>query len=147
VTLVIRPRSGRRRTSRRAISRRSCSQKFGKPFVVENRTGASGNIAVSNVVKAPADGHTILVTASTLAVSPFLSKAWTGSGQGFSGGDPLGHHYVLLVHPSQPIQSVKELVARRSRTRASSLQLARLRHAASPHHGDVQARDRTTSRT
>jgi tripartite-type tricarboxylate transporter receptor subunit TctC len=89
------------------------AQKFARPFVVENRTGASGNIAVSNVVKAPADGHTILVTASTLAVSPFLSKGvdW----------DPLKDlqpvailsaiTYVLLVHPSQPIASVRELVA------------------------------------
>jgi tripartite-type tricarboxylate transporter receptor subunit TctC len=88
-------------------------QKFGRPFVVDNRTGASGNIAVSNVVKAPPDGHTILVTASTLAVSPFLSKGvdW----------DPVKDlqpvailsviTYVLLVHPSQPFTSVKELVA------------------------------------
>ena len=89
------------------------AQKFGRPFVVDNRTGASGNIAVSNVVKAPPDGYTILVTASTLAVSPFLSKGvdW----------DPVKDlqpvailsaiTYVLLVHPSQPIHSVKELVA------------------------------------
>jgi tripartite-type tricarboxylate transporter receptor subunit TctC len=88
-------------------------QKFGRPFVVENRTGASGNIAVSNVVKAPPDGYTILVTASTLAVSPFLSKGvdW----------DPIRDlqpvailsaiTYVLLVHPSQPVHSVQELVA------------------------------------
>jgi tripartite-type tricarboxylate transporter receptor subunit TctC len=81
--------------------------------VVENRTGASGNIAVSNVVKAPPDGYTILVTASTLAVSPFLSKGvdW----------DPIKDlqpvailsaiTYVLLVHPSQPFMSVRELVA------------------------------------
>jgi tripartite-type tricarboxylate transporter receptor subunit TctC len=89
------------------------AQKFGRAFVVDNRTGASGNIAVSNVVKAPPDGHTILVTASTLAVSPFLSKGvdW----------DPIRDlqpvallsaiTYVLLVHPSQPVNSVKELVA------------------------------------
>jgi tripartite-type tricarboxylate transporter receptor subunit TctC len=89
------------------------AQKFGRPFVVDNRTGASGNIAVSSVVKAPPDGHTILVTASTLAVSPFLSKGvdW----------DPVKDlqpvailsaiTYVLLVHPSQPVTSVKELVA------------------------------------
>ncbi len=89
------------------------SQKFGRPFVVDNRTGASGNIAVSSVVKAPPDGHTILVTASTLAVSPYLSKGvdW----------DPVKDlqpvailsaiTYVLLVHPSQPVNSVQELVA------------------------------------
>jgi tripartite-type tricarboxylate transporter receptor subunit TctC len=88
-------------------------QKFGRPFVVENRTGASGNIAVSSVVKAPPDGHTILVTASTLSVTPLMTKDL--------GWDPVKDlqpvailssiTYVLLVHPSQPIASVKELVA------------------------------------
>jgi tripartite-type tricarboxylate transporter receptor subunit TctC len=89
------------------------AQKFGRPFVVDNRTGASGNIAVASVVKAPPDGHTVLVTASTLAVTPLMTRDL--------GWDPLKDlepvailssiTYVLLVHPSQPVSSVKELVA------------------------------------
>jgi tripartite-type tricarboxylate transporter receptor subunit TctC len=81
--------------------------------IVENRTGASGNIGVASVVKAPPDGHTILVTASTLAVTPLLTRDL--------GWDPVKDlqpvallsyiTYVLLVHPSQPVHSVAELVA------------------------------------
>ncbi|MFN0302394.1 MAG: Bug family tripartite tricarboxylate transporter substrate binding protein [Burkholderiales bacterium] len=49
-------------------------QKFGRPFIVENRTGASGNIGVSSVAKAMPDGHTILIAPSTIAIAPALSK-------------------------------------------------------------------------
>jgi tripartite-type tricarboxylate transporter receptor subunit TctC len=88
-------------------------QKYGKPYVVENRTGASGNIAVASVVKAPPDGHTVLVTASTLAVTPLMTRDL--------GWDPVKDlqpvallsyiTYVLLVHPSQPIFSVPDLIS------------------------------------
>ncbi len=49
-------------------------QKFGRPFIVENRTGASGNIGVSSVAKATPDGHTILIAPSTIAIAPALTK-------------------------------------------------------------------------
>ncbi|MFM9883496.1 MAG: Bug family tripartite tricarboxylate transporter substrate binding protein [Burkholderiales bacterium] len=49
-------------------------QKFGRAFIVENRTGASGNIGVSSVAKAAPDGHTILIAPSTIAIAPALAK-------------------------------------------------------------------------
>jgi tripartite-type tricarboxylate transporter receptor subunit TctC len=89
------------------------SAKWGKPVVVDNRTGASGNIAVSNVVKAPPDGHNVLVTASTLSVTPLMTKDL--------GWDPVKDlqpvallssiTYVLLVHPSQQVTTVQDLIA------------------------------------
>jgi tripartite-type tricarboxylate transporter receptor subunit TctC len=88
-------------------------QILGKPLVVENRTGASGNIGVASVVKAPPDGHTILLTASTLSVSPVMFKDL--------GWDPVKDlqpvarmasiTYVLLVHPSVQAANVRELIA------------------------------------
>src|SRR4051794_40027926 len=36
------------------------AEKFGQPFLVENRPGASGNIGFEQAAKAPADGYTIL---------------------------------------------------------------------------------------
>jgi tripartite-type tricarboxylate transporter receptor subunit TctC len=49
------------------------SEQWGQPVVVENRGGAGGNVAAQQVAKAPADGYTVLVTTSALAVSPSLT--------------------------------------------------------------------------
>jgi tripartite-type tricarboxylate transporter receptor subunit TctC len=45
------------------------SDRLGQPFVIENRTGAGGNIATEAVVLAPADGHTLLLTSMGNAVN------------------------------------------------------------------------------
>jgi tripartite-type tricarboxylate transporter receptor subunit TctC len=46
---------------------------LGQPIVVENRSGAGGNMAVSQIARAPADGYTILATSSSFAVNPSLT--------------------------------------------------------------------------
>jgi len=48
------------------------SEKLGQPFVVENRTGAAGNIATEAVVTAPADGYTLLTCLSANAINASL---------------------------------------------------------------------------
>jgi tripartite-type tricarboxylate transporter receptor subunit TctC len=50
-------------------------QKFGTPFVVENRPGAGGNVGAAMVARAPKDGYTLLLgTVSTHAINPFIYK-------------------------------------------------------------------------
>src|SRR5262249_21700796 len=48
------------------------SGRLGQPFVIENRTGAGGNIATEAVVQAPADGYTLLLTSVGNAVNAML---------------------------------------------------------------------------
>lgn len=87
---------------------------IGQPVVVENKTGAGGNIGADFVAKADKDGHTLLlIDVSTLAISPNLLPNMTYSPT--KDLAPVGMisfaPYVLAVHPSVPVKTVAELVA------------------------------------
>jgi len=86
---------------------------LGQQFVVENKTGAGGNIGAEAVAKASPDGYTILMaTVSTNAINPGLYKHLPYDAvRDFT---PLGRVGVtptlLLVHPSIPATDVKGLI-------------------------------------
>src|SRR6266853_1076704 len=48
------------------------SERLGQPFVIENRVGAGGNIGTETVVRAPADGYTLLLAGAPNAISASL---------------------------------------------------------------------------
>lgn len=87
---------------------------LGQQFVVENRSGAGGNIGAEVVAKATPDGYTILMaTVSTNAINPGLYKHM--SYDAIHDFAPLGRIGVtptlLLVNPSIPVGDVKSLIA------------------------------------
>jgi len=95
----------------RAISDR-LAQALGQPVVVENRTGAGGNIAAEYVVKQPADGYTVLASADSLASNPHLYKLAFDPQKNFVPVVQLTRQPVVLaVHPSLGVNSLAELVA------------------------------------
>jgi tripartite-type tricarboxylate transporter receptor subunit TctC len=87
---------------------------LGQQFIVENKTGAGGNIGAESVAKATPDGYTILMaTVSTNAINPGLYKHIPYDAvRDFA---PVGRVGVtptlLLVHPSIPATDVKSLIA------------------------------------
>jgi tripartite-type tricarboxylate transporter receptor subunit TctC len=87
--------------------------KLGQPIVIENRAGAGGAIGARAAAGSPPDGYTLMVgNTSTLAVIPAVSAS--------AGYDPVKNFtpiakvtegfQFLIVHPSSPWRSVKELV-------------------------------------
>lgn len=89
------------------------SESYGKSFVVENRGGANGNIGSEVVAKSAKDGYTLLLTGAGLVTNPGLyARTPYDAVKDF---DPislmaLGPN-VLVVHPSLPVRSVKDLIA------------------------------------
>ena len=87
---------------------------LGQTFLVENRTGAGGNIGAAEVAKAPPDGYTLLMaTVSTHAINPGLYKNMPYDPvKDFA---PVGQvgvtPCVLAVNPSLPVTDVRGLVA------------------------------------
>jgi tripartite-type tricarboxylate transporter receptor subunit TctC len=89
------------------------SERLGQPFIIENRVGATGNIATEAVVRAPPDGYTLLMVLATNAINATLY-------------DKLNFNFirdiapvasvnrvpqVIDVHPSVPLRTVPELIA------------------------------------
>ena len=89
------------------------TESFGKSFVIENRGGANGNIGTDVVAKSAKDGYTLLFTGAGFVTNPSLyAKVPYDAIKDF---DPislmaLGPN-VLVVHPSLPVKSVKDLIA------------------------------------
>jgi tripartite-type tricarboxylate transporter receptor subunit TctC len=89
------------------------SERLGQQFVVENRPGAGGNIGAEAVVRAPADGYTLLLALTANAVNMTLYEKLNFNFlrdivpvAGFS-----REANVLVVHPSVPPRTVPELIA------------------------------------
>lgn len=89
-------------------------ESLGQPFVVENRPGASGVIAIDAVKRSAPDGHTLLVGPSSgMTVNPVVMSSVTYdpladfAPVGIVGYFPL----VVAVHPSLPVTTVSELIA------------------------------------
>ena len=90
------------------------SEIMGQTFVVENRSGAGGNIGAEVVAKATNDGYTLLfATVSTNAINPGLYKHIPYDAvNGFAPVARVGvTPTLLLVHPTMPATDVKSLIA------------------------------------
>jgi tripartite-type tricarboxylate transporter receptor subunit TctC len=89
------------------------TESLGQTVVIDNRPGANGNIAYEMAARAAADGYTFVLAAAGIAINPSLYrevrfdpvKDFAAITQGISVPN------ILIVHPSVPAASVKELIA------------------------------------
>ncbi len=91
----------------------SLSERLGQQFIVENRPGAGGNIAVDVVVRAPPDGYTLLVIGANNAINSTLYEKLTFD---FARDIvPVASIYrvtqVMVVNPSFPAKTIPEFIA------------------------------------
>jgi tripartite-type tricarboxylate transporter receptor subunit TctC len=89
------------------------SQRLGQPFVIENRPGAGSNVATEAVVRAPADGHTLLLMSSANAVNATLYDKLNFDfiRDVASVAALLRVPNVVAVHPSVPTQTLPDFLA------------------------------------
>jgi len=88
------------------------TEKLGQNFVVENRTGAGGNIATEYVIKSPPDGYTVLVIATANAINttlyPNLSYNFARDIAPVAGLVRIP--YIVAIHPSIPAKNIPEFI-------------------------------------
>jgi tripartite-type tricarboxylate transporter receptor subunit TctC len=86
---------------------------WGQAVVVDNRPGAGSTVGTSIAAKAPADGYTVLVSSSSIAISPALYKHLDFDIKRDLAGVTLiaSQPSILAVHSSVAASSVKELIA------------------------------------
>jgi tripartite-type tricarboxylate transporter receptor subunit TctC len=112
VTIVVAyPAGGGNDTIARPVAQR-LSDVWGQPVVIENRPGASTQIAASFVAKAAPDGYTLLATDDATFTNPYLySNLPYDPASDFVPATGLGVlHLALVVHPSFPARNVAEFI-------------------------------------
>ncbi|AMN39299.1 Bug family tripartite tricarboxylate transporter substrate binding protein [Rhodoplanes sp. Z2-YC6860] len=114
ITLVVPYSAGGGNDIMARVAGEKMSPALGQQIVIENRGGAGGSIATRQVAKASPDGYTLgLGGTGTLAINPTLySNVGYDPRKDF---EPIGligtSALVLVIHPSIPAHSVKELIA------------------------------------
>lgn len=105
------PPSGAADTLARLIGEK-LTAKWGQPVIVENRSGAGGNIGAELVYNAPPDGYTLLLSPpGPLAINKSLYKKLAYDPDEFVPVSVIAANpNVLLVHPKVPVTTVKEMI-------------------------------------
>jgi len=110
------------------------SERLGQPFVVENRPGANGNIATEAVVRAPADGYTLLLVLPSHTVNAALYQNLPYNFlRDIAPVAGISHDaFVMVVNPSFPVHSVPEFIAY-AKAHAGKINMASPAIGSAPH--------------
>ena len=110
------------------------SERLGQQFIIENRTGAGGNIATEAVLDAPADGYTLLLVSLANAVNATLyEKLKFNFIHDVAPVASISHEaYGMEVHPSFPAKTVGEFIAY-AKANPGKLNMASAGNGTGPH--------------
>ncbi|MEY2803983.1 MAG: putative extracytoplasmic binding receptor [Pseudomonadota bacterium] len=114
VTLIVPQAAGGANDAIARVIAQKLSEQTGQSFVIENRTGAGGNVGAAAAAKTRADGYTLMLTAdSVVVINPALYKS-TGFDT-LKDFEPVGTvgtaGYVLVANPAFPAKNVSEFIA------------------------------------
>jgi tripartite-type tricarboxylate transporter receptor subunit TctC len=95
------------------LTGQSLAERLGQPFIIENRPGAGSNLATEMVVRAPPDGHTLLLVASSNFINATLyEKLNFNFIRDITPVASLSREpAVMVVHPSVPANTVPQFIA------------------------------------
>ena len=114
ITLVVPYAAGGGNDAMARIAGEKMSRTLGAQMVIENRGGAGGSIATRQVAKAAPDGYTLVIGGTgTLAINPTLyGNVGYDPRRDFTPVGLIGTSaLVVLIHPSLPVHTVKDLIA------------------------------------
>jgi tripartite-type tricarboxylate transporter receptor subunit TctC len=114
VTLIVPQAAGGANDAIARVIAQKLTEQTGQSFVVDNRTGAGGNVGAAAAAKTKPDGYTLMLTAdSVVVINPALYK--TTGFDTLKDFEPVGTvgtaGYVLVAHPAFPAKNVSEFVA------------------------------------
>jgi tripartite-type tricarboxylate transporter receptor subunit TctC len=108
---------------------------MGQPVLVDNRPGANSIIGSDAVAKAVPDGYTVLITLATHVINPALYAKLPYGPEDHAPVTVLAEYpFVITVHPSLPVKSVKELIVF-AKSRPGQLAFASSGNGSGPHLG------------
>jgi tripartite-type tricarboxylate transporter receptor subunit TctC len=108
------------------------SERLKQPFIIENKVGAGGNIAIDTVLRSPPDGYTLVMITTPTLVSAPLPENFDLARDTIPIAGVYQAYLVMLIHPSVPVATLPEFIAY-AKANPGKLSMASAGNGTAPH--------------